>query len=111
MKNNKNFDNTNASQARDFWTARLDDCPHERLREALKFQPLHAAPKQVVKTDGQTNLRKGQVSLAGPAHPLETRSDRSRSDGLRFSSRLSRLSALSIAVDVAGERIVNDNLL
>ena len=58
MKNNKNFDNTNASQARDFWTARLDDCPHERLREALKFQPLHAAPKQVVKTDGQTNLRK-----------------------------------------------------
>ena len=62
MKNNKNFDNTNASQARDFWTARLDDCPHERLREALKFQPLHAAPKQVVKTDGQTNPRKGDKS-------------------------------------------------
>ena len=58
MKNSKTFDNTSALQARDFWTARLNECPHERLREALKFQPLHAAPKQVVKTDKQTKLRK-----------------------------------------------------
>lgn len=31
-------DNQTTPEARDFWTSRLSECPHERLREALKFQ-------------------------------------------------------------------------
>ena len=40
MKNNQTVNIQASSEARDFWTARLSECPHERLREALKFQPL-----------------------------------------------------------------------
>ena len=46
MKNNKTFDKPNAPQARDFWTDRLSECPHERLREALKFQVPPSGVKQ-----------------------------------------------------------------
>ncbi|MCA9780318.1 MAG: hypothetical protein KC800_26515 [Candidatus Eremiobacteraeota bacterium] len=43
MKNNQTVNIQASSEARDFWTARLSECPHERLREALKFQPLTVA--------------------------------------------------------------------
>ena len=58
MKNNKISDNANAPQARDFWTARLNECPHERLREALKFQPHQAGERQTVNSTPQLKLRK-----------------------------------------------------
>ncbi len=57
MKNNKTFDNANAPQARDFWTARLSECPHERLREALKFQSPQSSGRQTANST-QPQLRK-----------------------------------------------------